>query len=354
MNSLEEVIKHIIPRDPEWEDKVKEYLGQLTMPYWALGKLMDLSVTMAGITRSMNPPTDRKAIVVMAADHGVALENVSLYPQAVTAQMVSNFLNGGAAINALARQAGAEVIVVDMGVNSEKNWTSTKGKFLNKRIARGTKNILLEDAMTDQQAVAAVMAGIDVACQLKHDTDVVGLGEMGIGNTTVSAAIGALITGKEASDMAGRGTGMDNAQLSYKTDVIRKILGRQVIDKQNGLEILSRIGGFEIAGLAGLILGCAAFGKIIVLDGFITTAAALIAGAMHPHALDYVIASHCSDEKGHKFMLDHMGKKPLLDLKLRLGEGSGAALMMNLIDASKNIMTQVATFNQAGVSKSSL
>ena len=321
------------------------------MPHWALGRLMDLAVDLAGMTRSIQPPVARKTIVTMAADHGVVAQGVSKYPQEVTAQMVHNFVHGGAGVHAMARLAGAEVVVVDMGMAADSRGLAEAGKIVRGRIAAGTEDITQGPAMTSEQARAAVEAGIRVADDLGHKVDVFGTGDMGIGNTTPSAAIAAMITGASVAEVTGRGTGIDDRELQHKIAVIQQALQTNKPDPDDAMDVLAKVGGFEIAGIAGLILGAAARRKPIVVDGFISTAGALIAHALSATAADYIIAAHRSTENGHKLMLRHLGKEPLLDLEMRLGEGTGAALAMNLVEAAVRILTEVATFEEASVSE---
>lgn len=351
MTLLQETIDAIRPQDDAWRGKAKSRLDQLTMPHWALGRLMDLAVDLAGITRSIRPPVARKAVVTMAGDHGVAAEGVSMYPQEVTAQMVHNFVHGGAGINALARLVDARVVVVDMGVAGDLSPLAEAGKIISKRIAAGTQNILQGPAMTREQALAAVEAGIEIAQDLGPEVDIFGTGDMGIGNTTPSTAIAAVVTGQPVAELTGRGTGIDDQQLQKKTRTIEQILEINQPDATDGLDILAKVGGFEIGGLAGVILGAAVQRKPVLIDGFISTAAALIAQKLAPEATDSMIAAHRSMEQGHRIMQEHLGKVPLLDLDLRLGEGTGAALAMNLVEAAVRVLTEVATFEEAQVAE---
>jgi nicotinate-nucleotide--dimethylbenzimidazole phosphoribosyltransferase len=348
---LESTIGSILPADEASRAKAKARLDQLAMPHWALGRLMDLAMDLAGMTRSVAPAVARKAVVVFAADHGVVAEGVSKYPQAVTAQMVHTFVGGRAGINALARLAGARVVVVDMGVAGDLSALAEAGSIVSKRIASGTQNMARGPAMSRAEAVRALEAGIEIARSLGDTLDVFGTGDMGIGNTTASAAIAAVITGRAVAEVTGRGTGIDDEQLRHKVAVIQRALDVNRPDPKDGLDVLAKVGGFEIGGLAGLILGAAAQRKPVVLDGFISTAGALVAYALAPAVADYLVAGHRSEEKGHEVMLQHLGKKPLLDLGLRLGEGTGAALAMNLMDAAVRILTEVATFAEASVSE---
>jgi nicotinate-nucleotide--dimethylbenzimidazole phosphoribosyltransferase len=351
MSLLESTLARIAPQDSTWRDKAKQRLDQLIMPHWALGRLMDLAVDLAGMTRSLRPPVSRKTIVTMAGDHGVAAEGVSKYPQEVTPQMVFGFVGGMASINALARLAGARVIVVDMGVAANLSELVTAGRIVDKKIAMGTANIAVGPAMTREQAVRAIEAGIEVVESLAETTDVFGTGDMGIANTTPSTAIVATLTKLQVSEVTGRGTGIDDAQLAHKIAVVQKAISVNQPDPNDGLDVLAKVGGFEIGGIAGVVLGAAARQKPVVVDGFISTAGAMIARAICPAASDYIIAAHRSAEQGHRIMHARLGKEPLLDLGLRLGEGTGAALAMNLVEAAQRILTEVATFDEAHVSK---
>jgi nicotinate-nucleotide--dimethylbenzimidazole phosphoribosyltransferase len=350
MNMLDRTLQKIFPQDSGSRDAAKARLEQLALPYWSLGDLMDLAMDLAGMTRSMNPPVARKAVVTMAGDHGVVREGVSKFPSEVTPQMVYNFVNGGAGINALARQVGAEVFVVDMGVAVDMNDLAKAGKIINKKVGLGTDNIAEGPAMSLAMAQRAIESGIDIANDLASKFDVIGTGDMGIGNTTPSTAIAAVLTGKDVAELTGKGTGLDDDQLRHKIQVIKKIIEVNRPDPKNGLDILAKVGGFEIGGIAGLILGCAANQKPVVVDGFISTAGALIAYTIEPFVRDYIICSHRSMEPGHKAMQHYLGcKKPLLDLNMRLGEGTGGALAMNLLEAAVAILTEVATFEEAAV-----
>lgn len=352
MSLLEKTCREIFPQDSEYRDRAKARLDQLTMPHWALGDVMDLSLDLAGITRSMEPPVDRKAIITMAGDHGVVAEGVSKFPAEVTPQMVYNIVSGGAGINALANQAGGDVFVVDIGVNHDFDGLVDNRFFLNRKIAYGTNNIAEGPAMSIANARKAVETGIEIATELSLSYDIFGTGDMGIGNTTPSAAIAAVITGKPVADLTGRGTGLDDEQLKRKIDIIEKILEVHTPDPKNGLDILATLGGYEIGGIAGLILGAAAQRKPVVVDGFISTAGALIAHTIEPMVRDYIICAHRSVEPGHKYMQEALGcTRPILDLNFRLGEGTGAALAMNVVAAAKHVLTDVATFEEAAVAE---
>ena len=349
---LDAAFRNIYPQDASFRDQATARLEKLTMPHWALGDLMDMAVDLAGMTRSLNPPVKRKKVVVMAGDHGVTAEGISKYPSEVTAQMIYNFVNGGAGINALARQVGAEVVVVDMGVAADLDDLVKNEKIISKKIGKGTDNMAQGPAMTRTHAVLAVEAGIELAQQLGPDVDVFGTGDMGIGNTTPSAAIASVLTGNDVATVTGRGTGLDDAQLDHKIRIIEQAIKLNRPDPKDGLDVLAKVGGFEIAGIAGLIIGAAVQRKPVVVDGFISTAGAMIAYSLEPFVRDYIICAHRSVEQGHKFMHEKLRLKPLLDLNLRLGEGTGSALAMNLVEAAVNILTEVATFEEAGVTGS--
>ncbi len=350
MSLFEETLKAIYPQDSQYRELAKNRLDQLAMPHWALGDLMDLAIDLAGMTRSVDPPVKKKAIVTMAGDHGVTQEGVSKFPSEVTPQMVVNFVNGGAGINALARQAGADVFVADMGVNSNLTDLVRAGKLIDKKVGPGTNNIAKGQAMSHGLAKRSLEAGIEIANQLSEDYDIFGTGDMGIGNTTPSTAIAAVITQSDVAELTGRGTGLDDDQLQLKIKIIEKAITINNPDAKNGIDVLAKVGGFEIGGIAGLILGAAARNKPVVVDGFISTAGALIAYTIEPFVKDYMIFSHRSVEPGHRAMQKYLGcTKPLLDLNLRLGEGTGGALAMNLVEAAVAILTEVATFEEAAV-----
>ena len=346
---IDQTLEKIFPQETQWRDAAKARLDQLTMPHWALGRLMDLAMDLAGITRSLDPPVARKTVVVMVGDHGVTAEGVSKYPPEVTTQMVANFVAGGAGINALARQAGAGVVVVDMGAAGDLSALAESGKIISKKIGQGTANMAYGPAMTRTHAVMSVEAGIEVAERLAPEVDVFGTGDMGIGNTTPSTAIAALLTGRPVAELCGRGTGLDDEQLAHKVEVIERSIEINSPNPEDPFEVLAAVGGYEIGGIAGLIIGAAAQRKPVVVDGFISTAGALIAYHIEPFVRDYIICAHRSQEPGHRFMHERLGLEPLLDLGMRLGEGTGAALAMNVVEAAAAVLTQVATFSEAGV-----
>ena len=339
----------IVATDGAAAAEAQRRLDGKTKPRRSLGRLEDLVCQLAAIRGDASPrPRPAKAIVVMGADHGVAAEGVSAYPQEVTGQMLLNFARGGAAINVLARQAGARVVVVDMGVAHPPPPTP---EIRACRIGGGTANFARGPAMSRAQALAALAAGAALAEELARDgVGLIGIGEMGIANTTASSALAAVFTGAPPGEVTGRGTGIDDATFGHKVDVIRRGLTVNRPDAADPVDVLAKVGGFEIAGLAGVVLGGAAARVPIVVDGFIAGAAALAAVRIAPPTAGYLIASHRSVEAGHRLVLEALGAKPLLDLDLRLGEGTGAALAMQLIDAALAIDAEMATFESAGVS----
>ena len=361
--TINETIKKIEKLDSAIIAKAQAKLDNLTKPQGSLGSLEELAKQIVGITGNLSPKFSKKLIIVMAADHGVVDEGVSAYPREVTPQMVYNFLNGGAGINVLARHVGADVLVVDIGVAAEleepkelkeqKNLINNFTKnLINKKIDFGTKNMAIGTAMTEDQAYAAVEAGIEVAEQMiKNGYDIIGTGDMGIGNTTASSAIAACICGTDAVLVTGYGTGIDELGFKNKVAVIRRALETNKPDRSDGFDILAKVGGFEIGGIAGVILGCAANKIPVVIDGFISGAGALIAEAIAPECRNYMIASHCSVEKGHKIMLEKLKLKPLFNFDMRLGEGTGAAIGISIAEASIKILNEMATFGEAGVSQ---
>ena len=320
----------------------------LTKPRGSLGRLEDLSVQVAGITGQLTPPMEHKAVLVMAGDHGVAQHGVSAYPAEVTPQMVLNFLRGGAAINVLARQVGARVVVVDVGVAFD---FEPAAGLLSYKVARGTQNLADGPAMTREQAIQSVEAGIRaVEHEMARGLHLVATGDMGIGNTTPSSAITAAITGRPVAAVTGRGTGLSDEQLAAKVAVIARALAVNRPDPADALDVLSKVGGFEIGGIAGVILGAAAHRLPVIIDGFISGAGALIAAGLCPRAADYMIAAHNSVEIGHRAILSHLAIEPIFDLNMRLGEGTGAALAMNVVESAVRILKEMATFASAGVS----
>ena len=350
MGLMDDTIKKISPVNEELKHKAQVYLDSLTKPLGSLGMLEDLAKQVIAITEKETVSLDNKVVFTFAADHGVVETGVSAFPQEVTAQMVYNFLNGGAGINVLARQAGARVVVADLGVKADFDAGCENLKI--KKVNYGTKNMLNEPAMSREEAVKAIEAGIDIFNEeLAKGIDLAGVGEMGIGNTTASSAVTAAITKAKVEIITGRGTGIDDKGLSQKCRIIEDALELRAPDCKDGIDVLSKVGGFEIGGLSGVILAAAAHRVPVLIDGFISGAAALIAYTIEPKVKDYMIAAHCSVEKGHRVILDYIGIRPLLDLNLRLGEGTGAALAMNIVEAAVRIYREMATFKDAGVSE---
>lgn len=324
-------------------------LDSLTKPAGSLGRLEELAIRLAGITEDARCMFEHKTVFVFAADHGVTAEGVSAYPSNVTAQMVQNFLRGGAAINVLANRAGASVVVADFGIANE--FEPVEG-LAYRRIGAGTANIAIGPAMTRVQALAAIEAGREMATEgADSGITLAATGEMGIGNTTAASAITAAITGLPARLVTGRGTGIDDPALAHKVGVVERALLVNSPDPADALDVLAKVGGFEIGGLVGLIIGAAERRIPVVLDGFITGAAALIAAGLVPGIEQFMVASHRSVECGHQVALEHLGLAPLFDLGLRLGEGTGAALAMRLIDDAVAIRDGMATFAEAHVSE---
>jgi nicotinate-nucleotide--dimethylbenzimidazole phosphoribosyltransferase len=353
MRLIEETISAIGELDRRAMDRAQARLDNLTKPLGSLGRLEELAKHLVGITGQERPSLAEKVIVTMAADHGVTKEGVSAYPMEVTPQMVLNFLRGGAGINVLARLAGARVVVVDIGVAADLDVAEGEDSgFRNCKVAFGTKNFANGPAMTRQQAIESVKKGIEVAtAEWKRGMRALGTGDMGIGNTTASAAVISVLSGREVESIVGRGTGIDDAGLARKVEVIKTGIAVNRPDPDDALDVLSNVGGFEIGGIAGMIIGCAARRVPVFLDGFISGAAAMIAVKLAPRAKGFLIAGHCSAEKGHRICLESLGLSPLLDLGLRLGEGTGAAVAIWLGEAALRILGEMATFSGAGVSR---
>jgi nicotinate-nucleotide--dimethylbenzimidazole phosphoribosyltransferase len=343
-------IKDIRPLDSDAMAKARQIQDSLTKPKGSLGKLEELSVRLAGIYRNPTPRLGRKMVFTMAADHGVTEEGVSAYPSSVTAQMVLNFANGGAAINVLARHADSLVSVIDMGVASDRKWPEC---VVNRKVRMGTRNMAKEPAMTLWEVHQAVETGAKLAIgSAESGVTAIGIGDMGIGNTTSASAITAVITGEPVRDVTGRGTGVDDGILKEKVRVIEQAIKVTSPNPYDGYDVLMKVGGYEIAGLAGVVLGAASRGVPVFIDGFVSCSAALAASVIAPNCKDYLIASHLSAEPGHKYALERLGLVPLLDLGMRLGEGTGAVLAFTIADASCKILREMATFDKAGVSRS--
>lgn len=344
---MKDTIGKISPVKEEFIEKAQKRLDNLTKPPGSLGRLEEIARRLVAITENMMPSLDKKAVFTFAGDHGVTEEGISAYPKEVTPQMVLNFLRGGAGINVLARHAGADVVVVDIGVDYD--FGDVPG-LLDMKVMRGTKNMAKGPAMTRDEAIKCVETGIEIANgYAKKGYKIFGTGDMGIGNTTPSSAIAAVLTGKPASEVTGRGTGISAESLGKKVAVIEAAIKLNRPDPGDAVDVLAKIGGTEIGGIAGVILGAASNRVPVVIDGFISTAGALIAYCIEPKTKDYMFAAHNSVEIGHKAMLEKIGLKPILDLDMRLGEGTGAALAMHIIEAGLKIYKEMATFGEAGV-----
>jgi len=352
MNTLEDVCRRIKPVETHWLTAARSRHLSLTKPPGSLGHLEDVGVRMAAIAETVTPSILKKRIYVTAADHGVTSEGVSAYPREVTHQMVFNFLRGGAAINVLARHCGIEVEVVDAGVDYD--FPVSPG-LVSRKIMPGTHNMTQGPAMSRAQALQAISTGIDLAGLAKEDgVQLVGVGEMGIGNTTAASAITSSLTGTNSDAVTGRGTGVDDGMLGRKRRAIRAALEVNQPSGRDAVDILHKVGGLEIGVMMGITLGCAAARIAVVADGFISTAAAALAVAACADTRDYLFIAHLSAEPGHRALLEFIGGRPILDLGMRLGEGTGAALAMHLIESSTRILSEMATFQEAGVSDKEL
>ncbi len=348
MEKLKKTLEMIKPANSNTVEEAQKHLDNLTKPPGSLGVLEDIAKKIAGITGEVKPPLPKKTCILLAGDHGVTDEGVSAFPKEVTPQMVLNFLNGGAAMSVLSRHVGAELIVVDIGVAAD---LSDHPLLVKKKVAYGTANMAKGPAMNRDQAVQAIEAGIEVAEKcLQSGTGIFGTGEMGIGNTTPSTAITAFYRGSGVAEVCGRGTGVDDQNLKLKVRVIEKAIELNNPDRDDALDVLSKIGGYEIAGMAGVMLAAAANRKPVLIDGFISGAAALVASKLQPLAVDYMLASHLSEEPGHAAALDLLGLQPYLRMNMRLGEGTGAALAMSIVDGALKIVHEMASFADAGVS----
>jgi nicotinate-nucleotide--dimethylbenzimidazole phosphoribosyltransferase len=345
---LRRLLEAIEPLDATAEQDARERQAQLTKPAGSLGVLEDASVQLAGIGRRCPPVAMvRPAVAVFAGDHGVHAQGVTPWPQEVTAAMIANFRAGGAAVNVLARQSGAAVVVVDMGVAAE---LEPGTDLLDHKIARGTADLATGPAMTREQALEGILAGAAVADRLVHaGHDCLLTGDMGIANTTASAALVSAMTGADPRAVTGRGTGVDDPTLARKTEVVRTALAREV--GPDPVDVLASLGGFEHAGLVGFVLGAAARRTPVLLDGLIAGSAALVAAALAPSCLGYCFAGHRSVEPGHAVALGHLGLRPLVDLDLRLGEGTGAVLAFPILEAAGALLREMATFDAAGVTR---
>lgn len=350
------IIEKIVSVNGDFVERAQKRLDNLTKPLGSLGRLEEFARRLVAITESTMPVLDKKVIFTFAGDHGVADEGVSAFPKEVTRQMVLNFLNGGAGINVLARHAGAEVVVIDIGVDFDFNPAISPpdkgGVFVSKKVVAGTRNIRKGPAMTRQEAERCIGVGIELAKEYaRSGYKIFGTGEMGIANTTPSSAIVSVLTGIPVSDVTGKGTGISDDALKNKIKVIEDAIALNKPDSADPVDVLSKVGGAEIGGITGLIIGAASERIPVVIDGFISTAGALLAYCIEPRTKDYMFAAHNSVEIGHRIMLDKIGLRPILDLDLRLGEGTGAAIAMHLIEGGLKIYKEMATFDGAGVSR---
>ena len=351
LDLIRNTLASITPVSQQRIQVAQAHLDNLTKPPGSLGLLEQLAIKYATIRETDRPSIKKKAVIIFAADHGVTVEGLSAYPAEVTPQMVQNFLKGGAAVNVLARQQGADVLVVDIGVNHS---FAPQPELLDRKIAFGTKNLARQPAMTRSEAEQAIAIGIQLANQLAvKEVDLLATGEMGIGNTTASSAILSILSGLSASQVTGRGTGIDDKTFDHKIAVIEQALALHKLDPDDPIDILAKVGGFEIGGIMGFVLGAAAKKIPLVIDGLISGAGASLAFKLNPAVKDYIFASHRSVEPGHQIFFDLLQLPPLYDLKMRLGEGTGAVLAFNLIEASVKIYTEMATFQSAGISESS-
>ncbi len=340
-------LQEIQPVDRQMMEQAQARLDNLTKPRGSLGELEVLARRICGIQNTIRPDLGRKVILTFAGDHGVAEEGVSSVPQDVTRQMVSNFLRGGAGVNVLARHVGAEVWVIDVGVAAEMN----EEGLLSRKVKAGTANLAKGPAMKIDEALQAIGVGAETAREaISKGARILGTGEMGIANTTPSAALFAALLGVRVEEITGRGTGIDDATLNHKIEVIKRALAINQEHLHGPLDTLAALGGFEIAAICGMILECARSRVAVVVDGFISSAGALVALQLEQHVADYCFFSHMSAEQGHRIFFEKLGLAPILNLDMRLGEGTGAALAMGIIEAGVKIINEMATFAEAGVS----
>ena len=341
--------KRIVPNSRDWQSFAKAKLDNLTKPPGSLGRLEEIAAKIVSIQERERPSCVNKAVYVFAADHGVTEEGVSAYPKAVTQQMVRNFLANGAAINVFARRAGVDVIVVDVGVDADFD---SQPSLVNQKIRRGTRNMALGPAMTESEMGAAIAVGRTLAQEaLRQDRDLIVVGEMGIGNTTAAAAITRALSGKTVGEVTGSGTGVSSQVLIHKRRVVETALSVNGLDSlSRPLDVLQKVGGLEIAAMTGMVLEAKERHIPVVIDGFISTAAAALAYAIEPRVRDILFAGHVSEEPGHHVLLEYIGLDPILSLALRLGEGTGAVLATMLIEAAVSMFNEMATFSSAGVS----
>jgi len=345
---LQETVAAVKPANAEVRNQADNRLREQARPAGSLGVLERLGSKLAAIAGTLDVRLTNKVIVTCAGDHGIVAEGVSLFPQEVTRLMVHNFVNGGASINVLAKHAGAQVVVADLGVNCDFD---PELAIIHKKVRKGTANFAAEPAMTRDEAVRAIEAGIEIVDDLvaRNDVDILGTGDMGIGNTSPSTAIIAVLSGISVAELTGRGTGLDDSGLAHKIDVLTRALAARNPDPNDPVDVLAKVGGCEIGGLAGLVLGAAAHGIPVVCDGLISTAGALIAFELNHGVNDYLFASHRSVERGHRYMHERLGLEPILDLQLRLGEGTGAAVALEILDAATRVLCDIKTFDEVAI-----
>ncbi len=345
-HELQSWLGRIAPPDRQAMEEARKGLTRLTKPPGSLGRLEEIAVRLAGITGEEKPRIEKKHVVVMCGDHGVVEAGVSAFPQEVTALMMHNFARGGAAINVLARQAGAEVVVVDVGSKAKE----IPAAVVSRKVRAGTANMVNGPAMSREEAVRALLVGVEVARELIGEgSTLLALGEMGIGNTTPSAAVAAVFLGEPDAGLIGRGTGIDDAGLFRKQEAIRRAIEVNRPNPADPLDVLAKVGGLELAGLAGVVIGAAAHRRPVIVDGVIAAASALIACRLQPLAAEYLLPSHLSEEPAHARILEAMGLKPFLLMQMRLGEGTGAVLAMPIVEAAARILSEMATFADLGL-----
>jgi len=350
MDLLSKTIESIVPVSEEWRQRAADRLSQQIRPRGSLGRLETLAQRLAAIRQTLDVPTQSKRILTMAGDHGVVEEGVSAYPQEVTGQMVGAFAMGAASINALAKCVGAEVEVVDVGVAADLD---SSLPIIHRRVRPGTGNIAKGPAMDRDEAVRCIEVGIEVVAEIAdrpEGLDVLGTGDMGIGNTTPSSAIIAMYSDQPVAELVGRGTGIDDDALVRKCAAVERALEVNQPDPGDPIDVLAKVGGCEIGALAGAVLAAASRSRPVVCDGLIATAGALLAGELCPDAKQYLFTSHLSVEIGHQAMVDRLGIPPLIDLGMRLGEGTGAAVVMFLLDVAATVLSDIKTFDDLGVS----
>ena len=346
--TLAQALERIRPADASAMERAEARQSNLTKPPGSLGRLEEISIKLAGILGTERPAIGGKAVIIAAGDHGVVAQGVTGYPQEVTAQMVLNFLAGGAAISVMCRHLGIRQVIVDAGVAAD---LPEHADLRSLKVGRGTRDISQGPAMSRQQAEECLQAGINLAVEvIESGADLVATGDMGIGNTTASSAITAAVTGLDPDQTTGEGTGRSPEELQHKISVVRTALSVNSPNPTDGVDLLAKVGGFEIGVLAGVILGAAMMRRPVVVDGFISGAAGLVARAVCPEARDYMIGSHVSAERGHRAALAELSLSPVLDIGMRLGEGTGAALAMPIVEAAAATLSEMATFAEAGVS----